>query len=388
MEARPGPPVETAVIGEVISEDRAFAALEQEWAELYDNSPKATPFQSWAWLYSWWENYGGDYKLRLLTFREGSTLVGILPLMLDERRLGLGRLLFIGTGITDYLDIVVREGWKEEVCRSAVEALRGMGGWRVADLQELRPGARAWRLVEAWTGAKAHVDQSVCPLIPVRPWPEVLVSVSKGLRKTARRSIRWLEEDRVRVRPAAEEPEVAARRLVALHRESWEGRDITPEHQSRRFEGHLVAATRRMSERGLGRVVEFRHDGETVASHFLLLGSDFVGEYLGGATRDFLQRYQVSSLFVWDAINAACDGNTPAMSFLRGEEPYKMRWTAETAVNRRAILGRSPGIAWLPYAGYHAGRAAARRYLYSGKAPEWFVRAAGYLRGLRRSPGR
>jgi hypothetical protein len=31
---------------------REFAALE-EWEELYWKNPLGTPFQSWAWLYSW-----------------------------------------------------------------------------------------------------------------------------------------------------------------------------------------------------------------------------------------------------------------------------------------------------------------------------------------------
>src|SRR5215212_9485023 len=102
----------------VVKEASGFASLEKEWDELYRNSPKATPFQSWAWLYTWWEHFGeGSYGLRLVTVREGSgLLVGLLPLML-EQRLGFGRLQFIGSGVTDYLDILAKEGREEEVAR-------------------------------------------------------------------------------------------------------------------------------------------------------------------------------------------------------------------------------------------------------------------------------
>src|SRR5215213_986142 len=93
----------------VLEDDREFATLEEEWTDLYDSSPLATPFQSWAWLYSWWEFYGEGYELRLVTIRDDGLLVGIAPLMLERRRV-LSRLLFIGTGITDYLDILVRQG--------------------------------------------------------------------------------------------------------------------------------------------------------------------------------------------------------------------------------------------------------------------------------------
>jgi hypothetical protein len=44
---------------EVILDDaQDFVALREEWEELYRNAPAATPFQSWPWLYSWWEFYG------------------------------------------------------------------------------------------------------------------------------------------------------------------------------------------------------------------------------------------------------------------------------------------------------------------------------------------
>src|ERR671921_808304 len=89
----------------VVKDAGSFASLEEEWDDLYRNSPRATPFQSWAWLYSWWEYYGEGYELRLVTVREGERmLIGVLPLML-ERRWGFGRLLFVGSGKSTYLDM-------------------------------------------------------------------------------------------------------------------------------------------------------------------------------------------------------------------------------------------------------------------------------------------
>ncbi len=66
----------------MLQDTRKFAALEEEWEDLYRNSPLATPFQSWAWLYSWWEAYGEGYELRLIAVWEAGLLVGLVPLML------------------------------------------------------------------------------------------------------------------------------------------------------------------------------------------------------------------------------------------------------------------------------------------------------------------
>jgi CelD/BcsL family acetyltransferase involved in cellulose biosynthesis len=128
----------------ILKEAQEFAVLKEEWEDLYRNSPRATPFQSWAWLYSWWEFYGEGYELRLITVRsDEGLLIGLAPLML-ERRLGLRKLLFVGTGPTDYLDVLAREGWETQVLEALARTLRQMGSWRVADLQELSPESTTW----------------------------------------------------------------------------------------------------------------------------------------------------------------------------------------------------------------------------------------------------
>src|SRR3712207_9136670 len=99
----------------VLKDTKRFATLEEEWDKLYRDAPLATPFQSWAWLYSWWEFYGEGHELRLVTVRdEEGLLVGLAPLMVERGR-GLRRLLFLGTGPTDYLDVLAREGWEDRV---------------------------------------------------------------------------------------------------------------------------------------------------------------------------------------------------------------------------------------------------------------------------------
>ena len=106
--------VSDMVVG-VIEDSRGFAELEEEWEALHRRCPRATPFQSWTWLYSWWEYYGGGYELRLITVRNPrGLLVGVFPFMVEYRSVYAGRLLFVGTGLSDYLDVIVRAGWEDK----------------------------------------------------------------------------------------------------------------------------------------------------------------------------------------------------------------------------------------------------------------------------------
>lgn len=219
-------------------------------------------------------------------------------------------------------------------------------------------------------------------MIEVKPWDELLKSLSSNLRSTVRRALRRAEADGVHHRPAsATEAEEAARRLVALHRELWQGRHIGSEHLTSRFESHIIAAARRMMERGVGGISEFWRDGEVLISDFWVFKQDFFGTYMLGANREALQRYQWSSLYIRDAIDTARSKNVRHLDLLRGEEPYKLRWSSRVVPTHQAILGRHRA-SWLAYAGYHTLYSRARRYAHSEDAPPWIKSAAERYRSL------
>jgi CelD/BcsL family acetyltransferase involved in cellulose biosynthesis len=367
----------------VLDQLQDFATLEEEWEDLHRNAAFATPFQSWAWLYSWWEFYGEGYDLRLVTIRCDGLLVGLMPLML-QRRGGFGRLLFVGTGPTDYQDILAREGWESRVSEAGVRALRQMAGWQVADLQQLRPEAAAWGIFEGWAGPRTRIWQDNFPMVDVKPWDELLMTVGRKLRNTVRRTLRRAEADGVQCELAgADDAEQAARRLIGLHLEMFRGRDIAPEHLTERFQSHVVAVAGRLTVPGLGGIYEFWRDGEVIASHMLLFGRSFVGEYMFGTTQEARRRFQVSSLNMWNSVNVAQSKGSIRVSQLRGDESYKVPWASEIIPNYRMILGRRR-VFWGPYAGYQALHSWSRRYASSEGAPSWIKKAANGYRTMRR----
>lgn len=364
----------------VLKDAREFAALEKEWEDLYRNSPLATPFQSWAWLYSWWEQYGEGNELRLVVARDAAgLLVGLLPCMLERRR-GLGRLLFVGTGLTDHLDVLARAGREVEVAEACGATLRWMDGWRVADLQELRPEAAAWGVFSRWSGPRACVRQSACLILDTVPWQELLATLSKNGREKARKTIRRAREDGIRCELAGpDRAQEAARRWLALHKEYWRDRAVNPEHMTGRFGAFVLATTQRMLASDCGGIYEFWRGEEVVASDFVVLGRDYFGSYLHNANAYALHRFGVNALFMWNWMNVALERGAPTVNMLRGEEPPKFRWNPKVAINHRAILARDP-VSFAIYAGYHAARSGAARYTKSGDAPVWVRHVAQRLK--------
>src|SRR5947209_17193685 len=95
----------------------AITALRTEWNALLDRCERATVFQTWEWNQAWWRAFGRGKRLRLLEVRDGGELVGLAPLYISQH-LGtpLLRLAFVGTGASDYLDLLTPDARAAEVC--------------------------------------------------------------------------------------------------------------------------------------------------------------------------------------------------------------------------------------------------------------------------------
>ena len=120
----------------------------------------------------------------------------------------------------------------------------------------------------------------------------------------------------------------------------------------------------------IGGISEFWQDGDVIMAHFLIFGRDTIHGYLLGAGRRALERYQFSSLFIWDGVNIASNRNARYFDLGHGKEPYKMRWSSRVVPTNRILLGRSR-LSWIPYLGYHILHSRAKRYIYSKQGPRW-----------------
>ncbi|MGW5851344.1 GNAT family N-acetyltransferase [Streptomyces sp. NPDC055254] len=317
---------------------RQFAALEESWNRLFRGCPTATPFQSHAWLHSWWLSYGKDGRLRLVLVRRGGELVGAAALMLVHRPLPL--LVPLGGGITDYFDVLVDAQYADRVVPALARGLHRAARGAVVDLREVRPGAAAEGLVTYWPGVASTLTDSTCMELPALPFDELVKRMPSSGAQRVRAKLRKSDAAGIEEHEVTEqEVPRAVRTLLRLHEKQWRGRGVTPEHLRPRFAEHLTRATRRMVRTGEGRLTEFRLDGNVVAANVTLLSAGLSGGYLYGADPDLRTRkVDVATLLLrYEAGRALAEGR-PVVSFLRGSEPYKNHWRPETVVNRRFLL--------------------------------------------------
>ena len=334
---------------EVVGDLQGFRRLAGEWAHLYDRTPTATPFQSHAWLTSWWEHYGSRGGLRVVFVRRDGEPVAAGPFS-TRRVAGVTTLRALGGDISDVSDVLAVDS--PEARQQLVAALLDLPGWDVVDLPEVRPGTTAHSLVRLWPGTVQCVPASVMLELPGQPIDVLMGTLDRSAAKSLRRRLRRNEALDLEVRAIpGEEVADALRRLLHLHARQWAGRGMTPEHGRSRFLGHLVSAVPRMLGEGQAIMLEYRLDGRLLISSLHLVGRDMVGGYLDGVAPEARQRLDIAAATLREELRLTVELGRPVYSMLRGEESYKYRLEPLVVRNERLLLVR-PGsvrgelVAW------------------------------------------
>src|SRR5436305_10544226 len=139
----------------IVTSLQELEELAPQWDELHRRSPNATPFQSPHWLLPWWRAFGSDEPYVITSSSDGK-LEALAPLyILRDENESLG--IFIGTGITDYLDIL---GDIEPLADAIASA-----DCQVWDFQGLRPSSPLLSMPLANGWSDNVEDQDACPIL-------------------------------------------------------------------------------------------------------------------------------------------------------------------------------------------------------------------------------
>src|SRR5262249_39385405 len=103
--------------------------LRGEWDKLLHEAESASIFQTWEWVTTWYEHFGSEREIFVLTVRDGQgRLVGLAPFSLSRRWGGrVLHLVGVNNTLTEYVDATLHP----DSADSAVEAI--FGAWRRAE---------------------------------------------------------------------------------------------------------------------------------------------------------------------------------------------------------------------------------------------------------------
>ncbi|WP_405925541.1 GNAT family N-acetyltransferase [Streptomyces sp. NBC_00035] len=329
------------LVAELVTDEREFAELGPAWGRLYRSCAAATPFQSHAWLHSWWLSYGTPGRLRLVLVRDGGgELRAVAPLMRVRRP--LPALVPLGGAISDYGDVLIDDEHADRAAATLAEGLSAAARTALIDFREVRPGGAVERIFECWRGPRSRVRDSLCLELPATSMDELVGRLPSSKAQRVRAKLRKLTALGVEQRAVHhDEVDAALRRLLELHQLQWQGRKVTSEHLQERFAEHLVRSVGPMVRSGDAVVTEFRLDDTVMAVDLTLLSRRLAGGYLYGAHPQLRERKADVAVILLNACAQHTEaGERATLSLLRGDEPYKRHWRPEPVVNQRLLLAR------------------------------------------------
>lgn len=306
---------------------------DEHWA-LFRADPRATPFQSPAWLQAWWTHLGGGERIDLAV--PGAAL----PMFVWDDD-GVRRLVPVGAGHSDYCDALVDPAVPGGAERLWEALFATAARWDEVLLPDLRPDSPLLGPVPAgWVAQDAPGE--VCPVMPLPEGPPLLAGMSKSKR-------RKVVHDRNRAAALGDVTEElvgpdgldqALPALFDLHARRWarEGEPgVLADPRVQRF--HRAAAPALMAA-GLLRLAVVRHAGRIVAALLGFADARRGYSYINGVDQE-VPGQSFGTLAFACMIEDALAGGAREFHFLRGQEGYKYQWGAVDTVTVRRTIRRA-----------------------------------------------
>jgi CelD/BcsL family acetyltransferase involved in cellulose biosynthesis len=325
----------------VLDSAEALEALAPGWRDLWARCPAATPFQSPEWLLPWWRAF---HPGRLVTpaVLEGDRVVAIHLAYVEAGPLGR-RLLPLGIGGTDYLDVLV-DPERPDAASHLSAALGEIGAdLDSIELEDLAAGAAAFAVPAPPGFTETRGAQSCAPALRLARGGDGLATVPSRKRRKLRMAGRRAESRGSLTIRGVREPAAAAvflAELVRLHELRWRKageRGVLADPAVRAF---LADAVPRLLDAGLARLSLLSIGGVTAGAYFGLGDGRRAYGYLQGYDPAYAHE-SPGALLVEHAIAEAAREGAAEFHFLRGREAYKAEWGAEDRWTERRSFRRA-----------------------------------------------
>jgi len=336
-----------------VTELDSIESLREEWDDLLIRSGNPSIFQTFEWVSCCQTHFGKRKRLALVCVRQKGRLVGIAPMEIVKMYgLPLRRLQFIGTGVFDYLDFILDSKIEKEVADAIFGWLKdNERRWDLVDLQNLRQDTPFLNLLRTAQGENPRMDNwlheivkgEACPCLPLaESWDDMSLRFGKKMRSNLGYYERLIKRDFEEVEICTlgqQNLDEGMDAFFDLHTQRWRRRWLP---------GMLTGANRQQFHRDVAQLClkkgwlqlhSLRLQGRIQSILYCFAFNKRSYYYLGGFDPQ-LSKYSLGTVLTGFAIRKAIEHGCTDFDFLRGNEPYKSRWTRESTTNHRFILNK------------------------------------------------
>ena len=329
------------------------------WNEILSETPEANAQLTYEWLCSWWEVFGDNNELALITATEGGRVVGIAPLaittVVGKAGLRLKKLTFVGDGFTDYQDLLIASQTREETLRALLRSVvNDSGNWDVVHFRNIRGDSPNLPILrDVLEGTPYEVTERInirSPYIPIDcGWNDYYASLGKNIRSDLRRRSNRLAKlgkaefvrlhevgDAKRTLEIIKSIHVACR--WARGERSW----YTDDKRSR----FVSLILKRFSDRKWLDLVFLKLNGRIIAYYLGFAYNGVVHFWNTGFDPEF-SSLGPGKLLLHHWIKDSFANGCREFDFMVGEESYKLQWARPTRPNYELFVFKNTARAGL-----------------------------------------
>lgn len=305
--------------------------IEESFSSLYSYYQKINNGLRWSslfvlppWLETWWQEFGSEFDLYLLSIHQENKILGIAPLKVKGETASI-----IGSSdVSDYVDFITLPG-QEQIFFSCLLKYLSDKGISCLDIKHVHPSSSIYRFLinEA---KKQHCevyceedDVSLELNLPAS-WNEYLSSLSRKQRHEVRRKIRRLQEaGSINYHTITDSDEIP--QLINIF--FWmfsESREDKERFLTTSREAFFRSMASKMSEEGLLEVDLLELNDKPVSVILTFAYQNKIYLYNSGYDPEY-QHLSVGILLKIFSIKNSIEKNKTMFNFLKGNETYKYR---------------------------------------------------------------
>lgn len=342
-----------------------FKDLKSSWNKLVGIAG-ADVFQLHEWQYSWWNMFGSNNDLHIITYWLENELVAVLPFFIQNKKLSRFRFIrsiqLIGSHITTakggilpvnkafggYLDIIVHPDHVPAIQTEILKLMKEMNLWVDQIVLDEVPQHSLLvhcfsELNEQKTWSFKQTNASSCSHCLIdSDWDLYLSTLSRSTRKNIRRGLRSVYDDQIfEIKEAKDtgEFEYIFDELVRLHQDRWHHCNQPGIFADPRLKEFYRSTSLQLFKIGSASLSWAEKDGKVLAVELTYKFNNTIYAVQNGYddTSEY-RKYSPSNLIIYHIMKTGIEQGYLVFDWLRGTESYKSSTANLVLQNQKLTL--------------------------------------------------
>ena len=335
----------------IVTESKEFEGLKEAWDSLLQQCNDDSPmYLTHEWVWTWWKHFGEGKNLNILLIEREGKVIGIIPLMKVDYKIGFIKFRFLETICStncNHCGLILAESKEEAITAFLAYLERELVGRRLILRLTWVPEDSNFidllRTHSCIASKRMAIHEKLMTLAPYvslpATWDEYFSSLSQNRRWKLRRALRALENGHtVEFKELTIDAlEQGLDEFFDLHKARWESVGIRSgfsEPERKTFYREIA------SQFAMKHWLHFSSlsvDGETVSSIYGFVYNQKL--YGATAARDIhYSKYDIGHLHYMYLLQDAIKKQLRECDFLKGDEPYKFHWAKSARKYMQIIM--------------------------------------------------